>query len=265
MERKFTVSHMLRQALKRVDHQLLHKKISNLLLKKRRNRITKLIQRQKLESIEISYKKDLNPLSELFDKYGSDKGTNKNKDHVYDWHPNNYADLYTMLFEGVRETARTVFECGIGTNNPNMPSSMGERGKPGASLKAWRDYFSNAEIFGADIDASILFQEERIKTGYMDQCDPNSIKMFLKKFNLNKLDVVIDDGLHTFQAAKTLFENTYPVLAKGGFYIIEDIHPSEAEHFTKYFNSLKENAQYAIFTTSKGLPVGNLIWLRKKV
>ena len=29
---------------------------------------------------------------------------------------------------------------------------MSEDGKPGASLRVWKEYFSNAEIYGADID-----------------------------------------------------------------------------------------------------------------
>ena len=49
-------------------------------------------------------------------------------------------------------------------------------GKPGASLRVWRDYFPNAIIYGADIDKDILFAEERIKTFYIDQLDPVAIK-----------------------------------------------------------------------------------------
>ena len=41
---------------------------------------------------------------------------------------------------------------------------MNINGKPGASLRAWRDYFENALIYGADIDKNILFKENRINT-----------------------------------------------------------------------------------------------------
>ena len=53
---------------------------------------------------------------------------------------------------------------------------MTSTGKPGASLKVWKDYFKNAKIFGADIDKRILFQEERINTYEVNQLDPSSIK-----------------------------------------------------------------------------------------
>ena len=39
---------------------------------------------------------------------------------------------------------------------------MGSEGVPLASLRAWRDYFKNANIYGADIDKGILKDEERI-------------------------------------------------------------------------------------------------------
>ena len=40
---------------------------------------------------------------------------------------------------------------------------------PGASLRAWRDYFVKADIYGADIDKKILFNENKIKNFYVDQ------------------------------------------------------------------------------------------------
>jgi hypothetical protein len=75
-----------------------------------------------------------------------------------------------------RQHIKKFFECGLGTNNPNLLSSMGSMGKPGASLRVWRDYFLNAIIYGADIDKDILFAEEKIKTFYIDQLDSVAIK-----------------------------------------------------------------------------------------
>jgi len=39
----------------------------------------------------------------------------------------------------------------------------------------WREYFPNANIYGADIDETILFQDERIATFPLDQTKPESI------------------------------------------------------------------------------------------
>ena len=45
-----------------------------------------------------------------------------------------------------------------------------------ASLYMWQEYFPNAEIFGADVDKRILFNEGRIKTYFVDQYSFESIK-----------------------------------------------------------------------------------------
>ena len=45
----------------------------------------------------------------------------------------------------------------MGTNNPNLVSTMGSSGRPGASLYAFKEYLPNAIIYGADIDKDILF------------------------------------------------------------------------------------------------------------
>ena len=67
----------------------------------------------------------------------------------------------------------------MGTNVSSAVSSMSFYGtgyRPGASLRAWRDALPNSQIFGADIDGSILFNnEERIRTARADQLDPGSL------------------------------------------------------------------------------------------
>jgi hypothetical protein len=118
-----------------------------------------------------------------------------------------------------------VFELGLGTNNLNFPSNMGVDGKPGASLRGWKQFFPNAKIFGADIDGGILFEEERIKTY---QCDQNSTDSVTKLWTTPELavegfDIIIEDGLHIFESNVHFFENSCHKLKKGGIFIIEDI------------------------------------------
>ena len=85
---------------------------------------------------------------------------------------------------------------------------MNANGKPGASLRAWRDYFKNALIFGADIDKNILFQEDRITTFNLDQTNKNSITNMWSDIKKNNFNLIIDDGLHTYKAVISLFENS---------------------------------------------------------
>jgi hypothetical protein len=256
---------MMRKLLKTIDNKALKGLIAKRLLMRRRHLTRSKLTKHNFESIEIFYSKNYkNSLSQLFDKYGSDKGSNFHSGHVYDWTPNSYADLYSFLFDSLRSNIKVVFECGIGTNNPKLPSSMGAKGKPGASLRAWREFFPNAQVYGADVDEAILFNEERITTGFMNQLDPTSIKTFFDSFQLRDVDVIIDDGLHTFSAALSLFENAFPYLAKSGIYFIEDIHPYEMQKFLEYFKDSKLDVNYSIFTNQDRLPVGNLIWIQKQ-
>ena len=113
-------------------------------------------------------------------------------------------------------------EVGIGTSDPTIQSSMGENGTPGASLRAWKEFFPNGNIVGLDIDEKIIFAEERIETFCVDQTDPISISKFLASNGNRVFDVIIDDGLHTENAAHVFFENCFHLLKSKGFYFIED-------------------------------------------
>jgi hypothetical protein len=184
----------------------------------------------------VHYKKDnLSLLSELCDKYGSDKGEIKQSGHHYRWPSQTCADFYSRLFDHCRLSIKNVFECGIGTNNPNLASSMGISGKPGVSLRVWKDYFPNAQVYGADIDKDILFEEERIKTFYIDQTDPSAIDELWGAVGCDGFQLMVDDGLHTFAAGICLFEKSISRLSNDGIYIIEDISISDLSKYQHYF------------------------------
>jgi hypothetical protein len=166
-----------------------------------------------------------NNLSLLCEKYGSDKGyLDINKSTPYGWKAHSYSNFYFNLFNHYKDKVKLIFECGIGTNNLNFPCNMSANGKPGASLRVWRDYFFNSQVYGADIDKNSLFKEERIETFYVNQLDSNSIAKMWQAINKTDFDIIIDDGLHTYEAAITLFLNSFDKLKKNGIYIIEDVH-----------------------------------------
>jgi hypothetical protein len=170
-------------------------------------------------------------LAGLCDKYGSDKGSLKKLNHNYPWQPHSYTDIYEFMFADKRFKTRKIFECGVGTSNLDFAANMGPFGKAGASLRVWQDYFPNALIYGGDIDSSVLFNEGRIKTYYLDQTDPNSFATFFNLASEGEFDLMIDDGLHTFEAGWTLFNNSHHFLKQGGMWIIEDVRPSAMKKF----------------------------------
>jgi hypothetical protein len=158
------------------------------------------------------------PLCEIMGRHGSDKGNATNTGH------HNYTTYYHKLFAPIANLPLRVFELGLGTNNVNVPSNMGANGKPGASLRGWKEFFPNASICGADIDSGILFEEDRISTIYCDQTSPSSIaELWSQDKNRDQFDILIEDGLHEFHANKCFFENSFHMVKKGGVYIIEDV------------------------------------------
>jgi len=184
-----------------------------------------------LEKIDSFFKSvDLNrdtPLCTLMSKYGSDKSS----------HHHNYTKFYDYIFSDKRDKKLNFFELGLGTNNPNIESTMGVDGKPGASIRGWRDYFNNSNIYGADIDKDILFEDNRIKTFYVDQTKSETIKeLFDNKLKDIEFDVIIDDGLHRFDANVNFFITSIHKLKAGGIFIIEDLNAHSLKLFQTNFD-----------------------------
>jgi len=152
----------------------------------------------------------------------------------------NYTTFYYAALSHLRHLPIRLFEVGIGSIDPSIEHNMGIDGTPGASLRAWRDFFPLAKIFGADIDKSILFEEERIKTYFLDQTDPQTIKQMWADDDLllDDFDVIIDDGLHRFEANKCLFENSIHKLKIHGLYIVEDVNIGETMQWKKLISEI---------------------------
>lgn len=231
---------------------------------------SKIIQMKVLNSLKsnnnsnflIYYSSDKNHLSKLSHKYSSDKGSIEDGKGAWGWQAHTYTDFYSDLFDHCKESIKLVFECGIGSNDPKVPSNMTTNGKPGASLRMWKDYFFNSQIYGADIDKNILFSEDRIKTFYVDQLNKETIDSMWSNIQKTDFDLIIDDGLHTYEAAITLFENSFKILRKNGLYIIEDLMGQE---LIKTFIFLKEYNPKVIFLNKKknSSVNNNLIFIKK--
>lgn len=151
-------------------------------------------------------------LCHIMHRQGSDKGRGLH----------NYTILYHSLFSKFLKNPENIFELGVGTNFLDVPANMGAGGVPGASLRGWREHFPHAHIVGADIDRRVLFQEPGIQTLYVDQRSISSI-MSLWEHLPHQYDLILDDGLHEFEANKLFFFGSKHKLSSSGLYIIEDI------------------------------------------
>lgn len=154
-------------------------------------------------------------LNELFNKYGTDKDRN------------GYAGLYYGILRTQRNDVLKVLEIGIGTMIPGVQSSMVGYSlpgyKPGGSLRAWRDWFPNAEIHGIDIQPDCMFTEERITTHLCDTGDTGAVLKIIKEIDNPKFDLIVDDGLHSPESQLSVLLNFWPCVRSGGIYVVEDI------------------------------------------
>ena len=262
---------MIKNAIKKIDKILLFG-----ILKKIRNKfddqiksiihkrfVNKISNKTELKNYNFLNNDKSNELSQLCEKYGSDKGyIDFEKKNSWPWKPHTYSNVYNNLFNHCRENIKLVFECGIGTTDTKIPCNMSSNGKPGASLRVWRDYFYNAVLYGADIDPTVIFSEKRIKTFFVDQLDKKEIKKMWKSIDKDNFDLIIDDGLHEYEAAKNLFFESFHKLKKGGLYIIEDVSNT---YFEKLFETLSNyNPEGIVLFDKKNFWYGNnLIIVRK--
>ena len=214
----------------------------------------------KSETVKLNYTVNSSSnakLTNLMNLYGSDKG-GKNNHH-------NYSDFYSELFFNKRKDIKNFLEIGLGTNNTNMPSNMGKNGVPLASLKAWRDFFENANIYGADIDKEILKNDERIKTFYVDQTNPIEIKKMFENIGVKKFDIILEDGLHEYSANICFFENSIKYLSDTGFYIIEDVYFKDKKKFINYFKNYDYNYLIVDIYHNNNIANNCIVIIRKNV
>lgn len=135
----------------------------------------------------------------LFTSAGSDKATY----HCYE-------EIYSHLLHG-REV-KSFLEIGLFLRDDD----------PATDLHAWAEIFPDAEIFGADRKQSLLFNNERIKTHFVDQDDRESLYM-LSHVLPKTVDVILDDASHMFDKTANTFEELFGLVTPGGLYLIEDI------------------------------------------
>ena len=116
---------MLKKFLRQIDNKILGGIYQQFLnRKKNAGQIMRVSNEFNHHFTSFYIKNNSNPISLLCDQYGSDKGSSLNIGHPYTWPPHTYSDYYHQLLAPRRESTKKVFECGLGTNDPNLLSSM---------------------------------------------------------------------------------------------------------------------------------------------
>lgn len=142
-------------------------------------------------------------LNEIFDRHLTDKGTIFSAKH-------GYGKYYDMFFTNFRHKDIKVLEVGIYKGN---------------SIKAWREYFTKASIFGVD-NGSVVPVDMDLNA--LDKVKVETIDVFKPEFpefvsNNGPFDIIVDDCSHKLDNQEIIFKTTYDHLNKGGVYVIEDV------------------------------------------
>ncbi len=113
-------------------------------------------------------------------------------------------DVYADILNPLKYSAKRVFEIGIYKAH---------------SLELWRNFFVNAEVVGVDINPPRRdFDRTRIQTLRANAYTPQFVSTLA-----SPIDVIIDDGPHTYESMVS-FLTLYPaLLSKDGVLVLEDI------------------------------------------
>lgn len=154
-------------------------------------------------------------LQEIYKKYSGplgvgDKGT-----------AHSYIDVYENLFFNLQNKNINVLEIGV---------------LEGHSIKMWKEYFTNASIYGCDIhDKSHLnLEDDRTTIICNDATKPETFK------DIDNLDIIIDDGSHILIDQINSFKILKSKLTNNSFYIIEDVQSANVAPIQDEFNNTFE-------------------------
>lgn len=146
-------------------------------------------------------------LSIIANKYGTDKGTKKQKE---DDGPRLYfTPIYNRFFEKIRYDSLNILEIGVAN---------------GTSLKMWEEFFPNSYIYGIDIVNSKQYDTIRTKTYIANQTNRNELNNVMNE--IGKVDIIIDDGGHMMGQQQISFATLFKYVKPNGLYFIEDLHTS---------------------------------------
>ena len=180
----------------------------------------------KFKTISIDSSNYFSKLCFLGGKFGSDKSVFCTKTP----YKHSYTAVYNILFSHLKNNQINFAEIGILQN---------------ASVKMWREFFTNANIDGFEFNEDLIItaENEKLKnTKYfkIDVRNRESIKKSFLKTN-KEYDVIIDDSTHIFNDQINIIFTAKNFLKPGGYLIIEDIFSKKTKYSEKnYYQAIKE-------------------------
>ena len=148
------------------------------------------------ESLQFNFFRDFRELKVIAEKEFTDKVAHS------------YLDKYEFFLKARKDKKFNLLELGV---------------FDGGSLRMWKNYFPNAEIYGVDIDERCkAYEEDRIHIQIKDLSSiPNLIEL-----RAIAPEIIIDDASHIWSHQLKSLLALFPVLPSGGIFIMEDLETS---------------------------------------
>lgn len=166
--------------------------------------------------------------SDILQKYSSVNtryGTDKQISHSYE-------KIYNDLFSKYKDSCKAILEIGF---------------DGGFSLQSYYEYFTNATVYGIDIEDNrhaVVKENKNLQICIGDAKQNDIIHHFSKEF-----DIIVEDASHLPEDQIQHFKDYSSFVKPGGIYIIEDIHE---DHFKNVlFNTVmfanQHNFTYQVY------------------
>ena len=126
-------------------------------------------------------------------------------------------------------------------NNKDRISSIIELGSfYGNASAAFFFYFKNAKIYSADINPDMyLYSSKRLKNFFTDTSSRSSIEKKILNQNI-KFDLIIEDASHMLKDQIISLFYLFPILNKGGYFIVEELDFPETREDMRTSNDISD-------------------------
>jgi SAM-dependent methyltransferase len=149
-------------------------------------------------------------LTALADSYPTDKNRHTGNRHFY-------ARAYERLFASRRLSMRRMMEIGLcrGLAEGNQADTP--------SVRLWQSHFPFAHVTGVDLTDFSSLNNATFRSFTCDQSKVDDLRAVAAQLEPGSFDLIIDDGSHASFDEQLTLREFFPLLAPGGWFVIEDL------------------------------------------
>jgi hypothetical protein len=168
------------------------------------------------DSLESEWPRGLSTrdLTDLANKFGTDKGTVSGGGHAY-------TIVYELLLRPLRDRQINLLEIGLAAGGPEVDRAADRAVVDPPSIRMWHEYFPRARIHGLDISDFSEFESDWFVFFRADCGDAKQLEKIARE--TTRFDIIVDDGSHASFHQQLTLCTLFPTLKPGGLYIIEDL------------------------------------------